>query len=658
MKTFLVRKSFLIASAIAIFVSSAVAQEKAAKPNPRITVDLNYGVPLTFFSINSGLVAQYTIGARYSFTQDLNAGLRFNAFGFGARTGNAAGALSATPYLPSDVISYNTKFRSLNLVLQYNLNRILGMQPSSKYIPFVSVGGGYTFLGKYGAYYIDGKGVGNPNYQTSPMWRSFQLGGGVRYYLNSFVDLTAGTEFNYNESYWLDATNGDKKLDNYLNTYVGVNLKIGASRSHNLLDWKEKDEPEEIQEKVGYSRFTGEAHLGLPIMFTTIGYSPSLGGGLNGKYSFSRAFALQGSFGWYKYRGSNGSPLTTPVIGLVDNDNIKKYDTWTTLIGMRGVLNLNQLGEKPNTRRTWNHYVSAGAAVMNLNTDFELGNGSSIENAKYRWKTQTYMVGYQAKKYITSEYDFMTGIDIHYNSSYWLDAAPKNEKLDNSVYLYAGVSYKIGAKGGKEHLDWSYSGYNWSEDKKVVPLEQVPVIDKPVVVEEPKEVPAPKQEAPAVPAVKEPEPTPAPAPEPAPAPAPAPAPKAVEPSPAPAPAPKAVEPAPKPVTPKPTPAPKAEPAPVEPSGTYEPSESITPPPMKYNVIVGCYSVTKESVARAAKAKLETKGFTPSLYLDGSYSRMLRLAIISTDNKQEAMDLLRRARKEVDANSWIHLYNKQ
>jgi hypothetical protein len=38
--------------------------------------------------------------------------------------------------------------------------------------------------------------------------------------------------------------------------------------------------------------------------------------------------------------------------------------------------------------------------------------------------------------------------------------------------------------------------------------------------------------------------------------------------------------------------------------------------------------------------------------------MLRMALISTDSKAEALEILRKARKDVDANSWIHLYNKQ
>jgi hypothetical protein len=38
--------------------------------------------------------------------------------------------------------------------------------------------------------------------------------------------------------------------------------------------------------------------------------------------------------------------------------------------------------------------------------------------------------------------------------------------------------------------------------------------------------------------------------------------------------------------------------------------------------------------------------------------MLRMALISTDSKAEALEILRKARKVVDANSWIHLYNKQ
>lgn len=645
----MLRKSFLLTLAIVFLGTSIFAQEKEAKPNPKLSIDLNYGIPVTFFSINSGLVAIYGLGARYSITPTISVAARYNSFAFvNQNTGNAAGPLSANPVGPSDVISYNNKFRSLNGFVQYNLHKVFGLdQATSKYMPFVTLGGGFIVANKFSVTRVDGTGSTADKFSYSPWIKNYQFGGGVRYYLSSFVDLTLATEYNYVESYWLDGAFSDRKLDTYLNTYLGVNLKIGANKSHNLSDWNFKDEPEEIHEKYDFSKISVDAHLGLPIMFTGIGYSPSLGGGLNGRYSLTRGFSVQANLGWYKYRGTqdvNGA-ITTP--GYYENSDIKHFNTLVTNFGVRTLFNLNQLGEKPAEKRVWNHYVSLGVGINNFNQDLDLADGKFSENDKVRWKTSNAVFGYQAKKYINSEYDFMAGADLFYNQSYYLDGAAKDRKLDNSLYLYAGVSYKIGAKGGKELIDWTFASYNWTEDKKSVPLSQVPVIDKPVI-EEPKAPEAPKVEepkAPEAPKAEEPK-----APE---------APKVEEPK-APE-APKVTEPvmeAPKTVNPKASPsAPAVTPAPKAQNPVYVASSEITPPPMKYSVIVACYSANKENIAQLAKVKLERKGYTPSIYQDPN-SRMLRMALISTDSKAEALEILRKARKDVDANSWIHLYNKQ
>lgn len=647
----MLRKSLLLVCSLAVFVGSAFSQAPEAKSNKKLSIDLNYGIPVTFFSINSGLVAIYGVGARYSLTPTISFAGKFNSFAFvNSNTGNTAGPLSSNPIGPSDVLSYNNKFRSINGFVQYNLHKIFGLdKATNRYMPYATFGGGLLIANKFNSVNTDGTGNGGANSKfayTSKM-RNYQLGGGVRYYLNSFVDLTLATEYNYVETYWLDGAYSDKKLDTYLNTYLGVNIKIGASKTHNLMDWSFKDQPEEIKEDFDYSRISADAHLGLPIMFTGIGYSPSLGGGLSGRYSITKAFSAQANLGWYKYRGTQETNVAITTPGYYENDNIKHFNTLITNMGLRVLFNLNQITETPSERRTWNHYVSVGAGINNFNQDLELSDNSKIENSKVRWKTSNAVVGYQARKYINSEYDFVTGVDFNYNQSFWLDGAAKDRKLDHSVYLFAGVSYKIGAKGGKELIDWTYSNYNWTQEKKSIPLSQVPIIDKPTI-EEPAAPEAPK--APETPNAPEPVvETPKPA-EPVIVETPKPAEPVVVETPKPTPAPNST-PATKPVV-KPVPA-----EPTTPSPAYVASSEIAPPPMMYNVIVACYSANKANIAQLAKANLEKKGYTPSLYQDPN-SRMLRMALISTDSKAEALEILRKARKDVDANSWIHLYNKQ
>jgi hypothetical protein len=129
---------------LAVFVGSVFSQAPEAKTNTKLSIDLNYGIPVTFFSINSGLVAIYGVGARYSFTPTISVAAKYNSFGFvNSNTGNAPGLLSSNPIGPNDVISYNNKFRSINGFVQYNLNKVFGLtQPDNKFIPYVTLGGG------------------------------------------------------------------------------------------------------------------------------------------------------------------------------------------------------------------------------------------------------------------------------------------------------------------------------------------------------------------------------------------------------------------------------------------------------------------------------------------------------------------------------------
>ena len=236
-------------------------------------------------------------------------------------------------------------------------------------------------------------------------------------------------------------------------------------------------------------------------------------------------------------------------------------------------------------------------------------------------------------------FDFIAGADFNYTQSKWIDQAGSKPTLNNSLYLHTGVTYKIGTSKDKEHIDWAYQNYNNFKDKSTT-LEQVPVIEKPVA-EEPK-IDTAKMVAVPV------EPTPSPV---AVEPAPIQAPVAVTPTPTKAPVAVALSP-----TPKPKPVAKPTPSPA--ASQYIATNDVTPPPAKYNVIVACYSATKLSVAVANKARLENKGFEPSIYRSSANSKMLRMSIISTDDKNEALKSLRKARKEIDADSWIYMYNKQ
>ena len=161
----MLRKSLLLVCSLAVFVGSVFSQAPEAKPNTKLSIDLNYGIPVTFFSINSGLVAIYGVGARYSFTPTLSVAGKFNSFAFvNSNTGNAAGPLSSNPIGPTDVLSYNNKFRSINGFVQYNLHKVFGLdQASNKFMPYVTFGGGLLIANKFSSQNINGSGTGGAN---------------------------------------------------------------------------------------------------------------------------------------------------------------------------------------------------------------------------------------------------------------------------------------------------------------------------------------------------------------------------------------------------------------------------------------------------------------------------------------------------------------
>ena len=90
----------------------------------------------------------------------------------------------------------------------------------------------------------------------------------------------------------------------------------------------------------------------------------------------------------------------------------------------------------------------------------------------------------------------------------------------------------------------------------------------------------------------------------------------------------------------------------------ENTEEIVPPPYKYNVIVACYGLSHAKSAFIFRDKMRLKGFEANVYKDAGNSKILKVATISTDDKATATQILRRAKKEIDPLSWMHLYNKQ
>ena len=649
-----VKKLFILTLLLTTTISS-FAQFLEKFPKNKLSGSIGLGIPVTFFSVPSSLTGIYIGALRYSVNKTWSVEARLTSNTFFAKTKNGPSPTVTPNYEAKDVVSYRTAMYGFNAMVFYNLHNVFGLNrtPESKFLPYLNAGIGLDIY-KPTASYVNGASTGSITFGKP--CRDYQFGLGTRYYINSNLDLYGGAEYHFVESYWIDAAAADKKLDQYLNLYAGVSIKFGAKPWDNLIDWEHKNIENPKDPKKNYSNWAVDGTLGFPFMFTPVGHKFTAMIGLGGRYSFNRAMGLQVNY----FRGNlSGTGDGNPTSSSGNAAFVSSYKTRINQFTVRAIFNVRNLTAEPLTRTMWNHYALVGAGFIYGNQDVNFGDNTKSVGTKIYNKSgvQSIIVGYEARKYIRHDLDFIAGMDFSFNQSKYFDGAYNKPTLNSHLYPHAGVTYKIGTSKDREHIDWSYGSYNNFKDK-TTHIEQVPIIEKPNTQEPPKmdtsmlvSTPPVSEPVPPTPAVIE-EPKVAPQ-------------VVVEP---------VVEPTPeiKPV-PVPTPITRATPRsrtrttvpplakpninPAAPNES-EPDNELTPPPTRYNVIVACYSVNKLNVAISNKAKLERKGFSPSIYHSSANSRILRMSVISTDDRAEAISVLRRARKEIEPQSWLYLYNKQ
>ncbi|MDP3928242.1 MAG: outer membrane beta-barrel protein, partial [Bacteroidota bacterium] len=210
-------KNLLLAILIAGLNLNAFAQDKA----PRLSVSAALGIPVTMFGVNSKWMGIYTGAARYSFNKSWSLEAKVTAHTFyNNATGNVKKAtLDGTA---SDVLTYRTPTYGLNGIFYYNLHTIFGLdkKPDARWLPFINFGGGLNW---YKPSVSFANGTGGSSSSFGKPYRDYQLGVGTRYYLNHLIDLYAGAEYHYVESYYLDGLREktNASYDTYLNFYAG-----------------------------------------------------------------------------------------------------------------------------------------------------------------------------------------------------------------------------------------------------------------------------------------------------------------------------------------------------------------------------------------------------------------------------------------------------
>jgi hypothetical protein len=628
----------IITSITLVLFCLTSAKITSAQKAKRLSADLSLGIPVTMFSINSEPVGIYQGGLRYSFSPSISVSGRLSYNSFYAKPNNppATGALSE--FGAKDIVSYKNEFVGISGYLQYNLTKILRLdkKPENRLMPYLSLGAGLLF-NKLSQVNTDGNRYKMSEYGNKP-FRNYQLGLGARYFITSSIDAFASSEFNYIETFWMDGAHADKKNDNYINTSFGISYKIGASNYNNLLDWSHKNEPKQDEATPkDYIKWSADAHLGLPFLFTPIGYSPTMMGGLGIRYSLSRMLSFQLAYNYGKFNGSQD--VSSALVSNSKPESIKEFSNSLNQISLRMLVNLKRINSEPHELNKWNYYAIIGIGTLLYNNDVTMADKIK-SNIDYYKGTQNVVLGLQARKYINKNFDFLTGIDFNYNGSKWLDGAGDKASLNHHIYASAGISYKIANKNKRELIDWSNGKYNRIQGEKEMEVEKIPLIEnKPKEtpkVEEIKPIEKPKVEEPKIvePKVEQP--------------------KVDEP--------KVVIPETKIEEPKVQV--KEEPKMMKETPNdakpliAEKSEEIAPPPYKYNVVVACYGLSHANSAFKFRDKMRLRGFEANVYKDAGNSRILKVATISTNDKATATQILRKAKKDIDPLSWIHLYNKQ
>lgn len=228
-------------SVIILCATFLLCQSVSAQKATRWNIEANAGVPYMFASIPSHFSTYGGLGLRYNITTALSAQVSFN---IGTMRGSQE---QTTPtYVHPDQVSnykaYTSNFYNYGLRGQLNLERVLSLRQYKlfrKVNPYLI--GGFAYTAPRGEGWVGERyfGAKTKVYKEgfNHVWTT-QVGIVFRVYINPLLDLNIGSEFNHCQTYYLDGIYPDEKYDHYLTSYVGVNIKLGASKAKQNIEWQ------------------------------------------------------------------------------------------------------------------------------------------------------------------------------------------------------------------------------------------------------------------------------------------------------------------------------------------------------------------------------------------------------------------------------------
>lgn len=420
-----------------------------------------------------------------------------------------------------------------------------------------------------------------------------------------------------------------------------------------------------------YSRFSLDLNAGIPYTFASINGSISTYGSAGLRYNVSKALSAQLQFSLGTLRGEQ------TVTGMSDpSEQVSNYTNFSNnfyAVSGRAALNLERVFKLRRILPRINPYLTGGVGYMFPDIVAKRVDGYERKFSPSNGVKPYYMgsVGLTLKYYMSPALDFNIGADYYIGANAYLDGLGFDKEPDSYIGAFIGVAYKFASSKSRQHVEWFNvvvkERVRSRERKKKKHDDTIPVIaedklEKPdgVISEEPvkadtalavREVPPVVEEPtravekePVTPESQQKQPTVTP-------------PAKTEPAPAgdktpPTPA-EAVKKEPAKEVVKAEPAKETETSQSETIPALNTINGVVAPPARYNVIVGAYAGPK--YAYIFRDKMRKKGYQAAIFKSDINSKILRVCIVTTESKAEAIRELKKARKTVDPGAWIHIY---
>ncbi len=200
------------------------------------------------------------------------------------------------------------------------------------------------------------------------------------------------------------------------------------------------------------ARFSMELYGGLPTPLTFFTPSISTFGGVGVKYALLKEVSIGGQFTIGTLSGKNNSANST----LVFPDNNNNYSSFTNNFyqyTIEGQINLERIFNLRRVFHRINPYLVVGGGI--IHTDVKADNINGTKRAYPDNNFYTMYSGLLVKYYLNPSLDFILGTNFNMSQTYYNDAVPIDRKMDNYLMTYVGVACKFGARKDKQHIEWN-----------------------------------------------------------------------------------------------------------------------------------------------------------------------------------------------------------